>query len=229
MPTTASTWRTCCLLFCLLSFLADLYSIWKWRTQYGDVIGGMGTGIGDGDRGVICGREARCCRAKERAQEIDCDAEDARDADMALGSSFGSTAGSSGSLSSMASVSVTSLPSTAPWTLPVAPATQAAVTVGSPLYSPEVAAAMESRRTPSPAMGPGYARHEVEGIGGVVKRTRVKMVRVGACVHDWDEELKRGVILEREITGKARSWCGWCRRPIPSKKDEQTDGRSSSP
>lgn len=202
-------------------------SIWKWRAQYGDVIGGLGTGVGDGDRGVICGRNAECCRAKERAQEIDCDAEDARDAEyLGLGSSFGSTAGSStGSLSSLASAA-SALP-TSPWTVPVAPATQAAATVGSPLYSPEVAAALENRRTPSPAHGPGYTRHEIEGIGGVVKRTRVKMVRVGACVHDWEDELKRGVILEREITGKTRSWCGWCWRPIPSIKDVQTDGQGS--
>jgi hypothetical protein len=43
------------------------------------VLGGLGTGIGEGDRGVICGREEACCGAKEREQETDCDAEDAKD------------------------------------------------------------------------------------------------------------------------------------------------------
>ncbi|KAF4979228.1 hypothetical protein FDECE_18099, partial [Fusarium decemcellulare] len=53
--------------------------IWRWRNQYGEILGGLGTGIGEGDRGVICGREAGCCAAKEREQQLDCDAEDARD------------------------------------------------------------------------------------------------------------------------------------------------------
>lgn len=195
-------------------------SVWKWRTQYGEVLGGLGTGIGEGDRGVICGRDKDCCCAKEREQETDCDAEDAREAED-MGSSTGSL---NGSTSSLASGSPALSPSAAimnesPWSIPIAPATQAASTVGSPLYSPEVAAALVNRRTPSPALGPGYARHEIEGIGGVVKRKRVKMIRVGACVHDWEDELARGAILEREITGRVRSWCGWCYRPIPGQRD----------
>ncbi|CAK7200964.1 hypothetical protein SEUCBS139899_003664 [Sporothrix eucalyptigena] len=209
----------------------DYRAIWKWRTQYGEVLGGLGTGIGEGDRGVICGRDKDCCCAKEREQETDCDAEDAREAED-MGSSIGSLPGpSSGGIGSPASfASAASTPSVtlneSPWSIPIAPATQAASTVGSPLYSPEVAAALVNRRTPSPALGPGYARHEIEGIGGVVKRKRVKMVRVGACVHDWEDELARGAILEREITGRVRSWCGWCWRPIPSQRD--MDRRSSA-
>lgn len=195
-----------------------LSSIWKWRIQYGEVLGGLGTGIGEGDRGVICGRDKDCCCAKEREQETDCDAEDAREAEDMGSSNSGSLAGSTSSLASPAT-SPSAILNESPWSIPIAPATQAASTVGSPLYSPEVAAALVNRRTPSPALGPGYARHEIEGIGGVVKRKRVKMVRVGACVHDWEDELARGAILEREITGRVRSWCGWCWRPIPSQRD----------
>ncbi|CAK7271676.1 hypothetical protein SEPCBS57363_004745 [Sporothrix epigloea] len=216
----------------------DYRAIWKWRTQYGEVLGGLGTGIGEGDRGVICGRDKDCCCAKEREQETDCDAEDAREAED-MGSPAGSFARLSGGLgsaggigSSSSSISAASSPSVtyaeSPWSIPIAPATQAASTVGSPLYSPEVAAALFNRRTPSPALGPGYARHEIEGIGGVVKRKRVKMVRVGACVHDWEDELARGTILEREITGRVRSWCGWCCRPIPSQRDMLRRSSSSS-
>lgn len=211
--------------FCNRLLTLPLASIWKWRTQYGEVLGGLGTGIGEGDRGVICGRDKDCCCAKEREQETDCDAEDAREAeDMGMGSSVGSLPGSTGLPSSSASpaTSPSANLTESPWSIPIAPATQAASTVGSPLYSPEVAAALVNRRTPSPAVGPGYARHEIEGIGGVVKRKRVKMVRVGACVEDWEDELARGAILEREITGKARSWCGWCWRPIPSQRDMDT-------
>ncbi len=148
---------------------------------------------------------------------------------MISGSRSGSFAGSRGSFTSLASAAsspsanFTSVETPPAWSIPIAPATQAAATVGSPLYSPEVAAALVNRRTPSPALGPGYARHEIEGIGGVVKRKRVKMVRIGACVPNWEDEMARGAILEREITGRVRSWCGWCWRPIPSQKDEETD------
>ena len=83
-------------------------------------------------------------------------------------------------------------------------------------------------RTPSPAaLGPGYARHEIEGIGGVVKRKRVKMVRVGACVPEWEDEKAKGEILGREVGGEVRSWCGWCWRIIPGRRDFEADKRRS--
>ena len=47
------------------------------------------------------------------------------------------------------------------------------------------------------------------------------MVRVGACVPEWADEKNKGEILGREVSGKARSWCDWCSRVIPSKKDEE--------
>jgi hypothetical protein len=68
-------------------------------------------------------------------------------------------------------------------------------------------------------MGPGYARHEIEGIGGVVKKKLVRMVKVGACVPEWNDEKQQGKFLVREVEGKARSWCGWCWRAIPGAKD----------
>ncbi|EQL02273.1 hypothetical protein OCS_02017 [Ophiocordyceps sinensis CO18] len=55
-----------------------LSRIWHWRSHYGETLGGLGTGIGDGDRGVTCGRERRCLAAREIEHEVDCDAEDAR-------------------------------------------------------------------------------------------------------------------------------------------------------
>ncbi|RKF54211.1 putative sulfate transporter [Golovinomyces cichoracearum] len=81
-------------------------------------------------------------------------------------------------------------------------------------------------------MRPGYHRHEVEGIGGVLKKKLVKMVKVGACVSSspgtsndtWsdgrnvsDKEMEN--ILEREIQGTSRSWCSWCQKIIPSHDD----------
>lgn len=73
--------------------------------------------------------------------------------------------------------------------------------------------------TATPRMGTGYARHEIEGIGGVMKKKLVKMVKVGACVPEFADELSVGKYLVREQEGKARSWCGWCWRVVPGVKD----------
>jgi hypothetical protein len=167
----------------------DYQRIWRWRNQYGEVLGGLGTGIGEGDRGVICGREADCCAAKEVEHQVDCDAEDARDGNVA--------------------------PSPAPQQAPVdALIDQLRLT---------------HERTPSPSLGPGYLRHEIEGIGGVVKRKRVRMVRVGRGVPEWDDEKSSGSrVLGREVSGTRRSWCGWCNRVIPGEKDLYNEPPSPS-
>ncbi|KAG0652000.1 hypothetical protein D0Z07_1154 [Hyphodiscus hymeniophilus] len=109
-------------------------SIWRWRTRYLPSLGGLGVGIGEGNRGVPCGRAGACIAAREVEQETDCDAEDARDIDSS-----------------------------------------------------------------SRGMGPGYARHEVEGIGGVMKKLVVKMVKVGACVPEFGDEKEMGKSLIREV------------------------------
>jgi len=57
-------------------------SIWKWRTRYLPSLGGLGVGIGEGNRGVECGRGGECVAAKEVEQETDCDAEDAREIEI---------------------------------------------------------------------------------------------------------------------------------------------------
>ncbi|KAH6655563.1 hypothetical protein BKA67DRAFT_561084 [Truncatella angustata] len=186
----------------------DYQSIWRWRNQYGDIIGGLGTGIGDGDRGVICGREGRCCAAKEREHETDCDAADARE-------------------------HVLSNPGTPPPANPH-PYQSWMTSSDTSSPSPSPSSSPDSRRTPSPPhLGPGYARHEIEGIGGVVKTKRLSMVRVGACVPEWEDEKNNGQVLGREVSGRSRSWCGWCTRVIPGKKDyeqsAQEKGYSSLP
>ncbi|GKT45054.1 uncharacterized protein ColSpa_05235 [Colletotrichum spaethianum] len=158
--------------------ISGLFSIWKWRAHYGEVLGGLGTGIGEGDRGVICGRESACAGAKERENETDCDAEDA-------------------------AVSGANL-----WT-----ATDQ-VHLDTVRYE----------RTPSPQLGPGYERHEIEGIGGCVKTKLIRMVRVGACVPEWDDEKSHHNILGREVKGNRRSWCGWCYRVVPGEADLETAG-----
>lgn len=171
-------------------------SIWRWRSHYGEVLGGLGTGIGDGDRGVICGREADCCAAKECEQEMDCDAVDARDNHLSSWSDLLSTS-----------------PSTTTASTPTPDHQHGG-------HNPLDAVRHADDRTPSPQLRSGYDRHEIEGIGGVVKRKIVRIVRVGACVPEWDDE--RGVgrrALEREAKGDRRSWCGWCWRVIPGRGD----------
>lgn len=49
---------------------------WTWRTRYSTYLGGLGTGIGEGNEGVECGRGAECLAAKEVEKEIDCDADE---------------------------------------------------------------------------------------------------------------------------------------------------------
>lgn len=222
----------------------------------------MGTGIGEGDRGVICGRGEACCAARERQQETDCDAEDAREVDMLLngGSGGGGSTGSATPPSRMYSASVGSTSSSnlsrSPSSRSRTPETtglgtgSAGANAGTsstahtnngahhpwlpPLSSsPELTLLRRVTGTPTPtttpgglaiAAGParpGYARQEIEGIGGVVKTKLVRIVRVGACVPEWEDERHGagGLVLGREVSGRARSWCGWCWRVIPGKRD----------
>ena len=50
--------------------------IWEWRTRYSTYLGGLGTGIGEGNEGVKCGRGDRCIAAQEIEVEIDSRSED---------------------------------------------------------------------------------------------------------------------------------------------------------
>ncbi|KAM3075077.1 hypothetical protein ACMFMG_007465 [Clarireedia jacksonii] len=163
-PTAAGVWLCQPCGRSIRSADKEYESIWKWRTRYLPSLGGLGVGIGEGNRGVPCGRGGACLAAIEVEHETDCDAEDARDYESSIS---GSPSPGSGQGTTM--------------------------------------------------MGPGYARHEIEGIGGVVKKKRVRMVRVGACVPEWEEERGGlGSVLVREKEGRVRSWCGWCWRVVPA-------------
>jgi hypothetical protein len=157
---------------------AEYEGIWNWRTHYLPSLGGLGVGIGEGNRGVECGRGGECVAAREVEHEIDCDAEDAREIDN--NSRAGSPSSSPGSSHG---------------------------SINGSIHSGLV------------QMGPGYARHEIEGIGGVVKKKLVKMVKVGACVPEYEDEKNSKKALSREREGKARSWCGWCWKVVPGAKD----------
>jgi hypothetical protein len=92
-------------------------------------------------------------------------------------------------------------------TLP-ASVTAAAVVSSSPsLYTPT---SPESRKSPA-----GYLSQEIEGIGGGFKQKAKTRVRIGATVSMYEDERLSGEQLEREATGKVRSWCSWCQRVVP--------------
>lgn len=200
--------------------------LWRWRGQYGEVLGGVGTGIGDGDRGVPCGREDECLNAKECEHETDCEAADAAAADTYFAQQQQQqAAGNAGNTNSLLLLQspVATWPSST--TSSVGGGGGGGGSIGTPDSSSLSIAGGSRRHTPSP----GYARHEIEGIGGVVKTKLVRMVRVGAGVPEWQDEkpASRGgggrEVLGREMTGRVRSWCGWCARVIPGQKDLERD------
>lgn len=49
---------------------------WTWRTRYSQYLGGIGTGIGEGNEGVECGKGPLCLQAREVEKEVDCDAQE---------------------------------------------------------------------------------------------------------------------------------------------------------
>lgn len=56
--------------------------IWHWRTRYSTYLGGLGTGIGEGNEGVKCGRGEQCLAAKDIEVEVDCPPEEATTSEL---------------------------------------------------------------------------------------------------------------------------------------------------
>lgn len=67
--------------------------------------------------------------------------------------------------------------------------------------------------------GSSYTTHEIVGIGGKVKKKVKKEMLVGATVKEYEDERMTGKFLRREQEGANRSWCSWCARVVPGKKD----------
>jgi hypothetical protein len=66
---------------------------WSWRTRYSHYLGGVGTGAGEGNEGVECGRGAACLGARIVEHET-CEAETLASRDMAAASSSVAASGS---------------------------------------------------------------------------------------------------------------------------------------
>ncbi|KAK4899465.1 hypothetical protein LTR27_003198 [Elasticomyces elasticus] len=76
--------------------------------------------------------------------------------------------------------------------------------------------------------GSSYQMQELIGIGGAVKKKIRKRVKVGAVVKEYEDERAGKVpFLSREQTSSNRSWCSWCERVLPGKKDADAPGKSS--
>ncbi|KAF2767397.1 hypothetical protein EJ03DRAFT_329295 [Teratosphaeria nubilosa] len=75
--------------------------------------------------------------------------------------------------------------------------------------------------------GSSYESQEIMGIGGQVKRKIKKRVLVGAVVKEYEDEQSKGDFCGREQRGENRSWCSWCERVVPGKKDLERTGMSS--
>ncbi|KAI9725475.1 MAG: hypothetical protein M1828_003146 [Chrysothrix sp. TS-e1954] len=135
---------------------------WTWRTRYSTYLGGLGTGIGEGNEGVECGKGKLCLAAREIEKEIDCDATELAE-----------------------------------------------------LKRENDKVEEEGRHWG----GTSYLTQEIEGIGGVVKKKVKKRVKVGAVVKEYEDEREHGDYLSREKNGLNRSWCSWCSRIVPGKKD----------
>lgn len=76
-------------------------------------------------------------------------------------------------------------------------------------------------------LGSSYSTSEIVGIGGNLKMKLKETVKVGAVVKEYeDERANCDGFLKREQEGLNRSWCSWCERVIPGKKD--ADGAAKS-
>jgi hypothetical protein len=205
-----------------------LHSLWLWRAQYTSALGGLGTGIGDGDRGAICARGGECCVARDTEQETDCDAADAAEAAEAA-EVIEAVEAAEAAEASEAAGAAANLASTPPSSRSSAAWSSGAPSPSSGVGSNTGLPGSPPRYTPSPQMGPGYERHEIVGIGGVIKRKLVRIVKVGGVVPEWDDEQTSSTILRRDVDGLRRSWCGWCRRVIPAKEEYDATIQHTTP
>lgn len=175
------------------------YSLgWTWRTRYSTYLGGLGAGIGEGHEGVKCGLQA-ACRGGHDVEHEECGtAEELADIQRQLG---GSGAG------------------------PSFTQTSHGVSIGgNPSHSNGSGTAFgEGTAVGSPHdewSGTSFFAQEIEGIGGRRVMKIKRRVRVGAVVKEYEDEREgRQAYLTREKEAVNRSWCAWCARVVPSKRD----------
>ena len=192
--------------------------VWRWRTRYGTHPSGLGTGIGEGNEGVKCGRDSHCLAAGEVEVEVDWEAE-------VLAGNVDDPAGTSelDREDNMPLEYVLSEDGKANDQNYHGQADKYAPTIkniGHDSSTTELNSA-ESRNSQT-----GYFRQEIQGIGGVVKKKLKTRVRVGAVVDEYEDERDSDSHLVREQKGLNRSWCGWCDRVIPGAAEQVWPSKS---
>ncbi|MCJ1308693.1 hypothetical protein MMC25_002347 [Agyrium rufum] len=192
--------------------------VWLWRKRYSSDLGGLGTGIGEGNEGVICARGTQCLAAEDKEYEKDCATSETELLDDAGFPNFNTTRalGSHGR-------------DTGPYSL-ASPPPLPVVNNGASIASgrgvridPEGG---EVSWSTSGQQKAGYLRQEIEGIGGTVKGKYKMRVKLGRVVREFEDEREGGDFLLREIRGERRSWCSWCDRVIMGQKDMGLVGRA---
>lgn len=165
--------------------------VWSWRSRYSTHIGGLGTGIGEGNQGQKCGRGKDCldqgggglCWVERDC----CEEQNQENQEVAPGQSR---------------------PPLSQITWADAEGDNAPNGSDGDHINPQ-------------SQKPGYLQQEMEGVGGVVKKKVKKKLRVGATVWEFEDERESGKYLEREVSGEQRSWCRWCDRVVLSGKDHE--------
>ncbi len=209
--------------------------VWRWRTRYSTYLGGLGTGIGEGNEGVKCGRDRNCLAVREVEVEVDCEAQD-------LAAHVGEIVGAMGKMKindgdedddsynynnnsnntqlkdhQEGNVESHQLVDGSDGSDGSGSGSDASTGVnGNMNINGMMMVKGDDHREKSET---GYLRQEMEGIGGVVKKKLKTRVRVGAVVDEHEDEREHADYLAREIRGDERSWCGWCDRVIPSRRD----------
>ena len=182
---------------------------WDWRKRYSDYLGGRGSGIGEGAEGVHCGREKWCLDAKEVEHVIEWNDRSAEEGKNTA-ETEGLPVGMNGALVEDGGSGSSSIDNTIA-TTGASLSTSASTSSTHPLLlSPS--SSMHAR----PRNGTSYHAQEVEGIGGVVRRTTSHRERVGAVVPEYGDERQKGLFMKAEREGQIRSWCAWCFRVVPS-------------
>ncbi|KAI5295727.1 hypothetical protein KEM52_000414 [Ascosphaera acerosa] len=171
---------------------------WAWRANYRSVVTPYGTwaGIGVGDdsdcRGR-CGRASECLAAKDVVVEAEVRTASDGTCWSYLAASQPEQGGGGGAVAGA----------------PIPAGVSLAVSVST------------STSTAPHGHQPGYFRQEYVGAGQVIRSKSLESLLVGDVVDEYPGERESGDYLLPEIDGDVRSWCGWCRKVIPSKADLQ--------
>ncbi|KAK7535221.1 uncharacterized protein J3D65DRAFT_604622 [Phyllosticta citribraziliensis] len=184
---------------------------WTWRTKYSH-LGGLGTGIGEGHEGVVCGLGEACRGGRDVEHEACGTPDEIAEMERRLD---GSSAAGEAQLATAASASSTPLQ---PLFGPAATASSSAAAAAAATSAHN---GLDGVGTPHDEWsGNSFFAQEIEGIGGRRVMKVKKMVRIGAAVKEYEDEREsNNTYLGREKKGDNRAWCAWCNRLVPSRRD----------